>query len=147
MFIQREKINYLCKKYNLKVCRLGDTYKLFIHSSIFPASNYWYLFAYEDLVGWDWILEFDSESIMKEHQYIKITDTHTLAEFDLCKSVLCGKTKYILSGTGQELNYKTQDELVALIESFINDIKKLEKTLEVKSKLKDLEKDFEDETL
>ena len=142
MFIQREKINYLCKKYNLKVCRIGDTYKLFIHSSIFPASNYWYIFADEDLVGWDWILEFDSQSIMKEHQYIRITDTHTKAEIHLGKSVLSGKTKYELSGAGQELNYKTQDELVALIESFINDIKKLEKTIEVESKLKDLEKDF-----
>lgn len=49
MFLQREKINYLCKKYNLKVCRLGDTFKLFIHSSIFPAIKYWYIFANEDL--------------------------------------------------------------------------------------------------
>lgn len=142
MYLQREKINYLCKKYNLKVCRVGDTYKLFIHSSIFPASNYWYIFANEDLVGWDWILEFDSKSIMKEYQYIKILNTQTLAEIHLGKSVLCGKTKYELNSTGQELNYKTEDELVALIESFINDIKKLEKTLEVESKLKDLEKDF-----
>ena len=43
MFIQREKIDYLCEKYNLKVCRLDDTYKLFIQSSIFPINNYWYL--------------------------------------------------------------------------------------------------------
>lgn len=142
MFLQREKINYLCKKYNLKVCRIGDTYKLFIHSSIFPSTNYWYLFGNENLIGWDWILEFDSKSIQREHQYIKITDTHTLVEIDVKHSVFSGKTKYQLSGTGQELNYNTQDELVTMIESFINDIKKLEKTLEVESKLKDLEKDF-----
>ena len=142
MYLQREKINYLCQKYNLKVCRLGDTYKLFIHSSIFPSTNYWYLFSDEDLIGWDWILEFDSKSIMKEHQYIKITDTHTSAEIDVKHSVLSGKTKYQLRDTKQELSYNTQDELVALIESCINDIKKLEKTLEVESKLKDLEKDF-----
>ena len=142
MYLQREKINYLCEKYNLKVCWLADTYKLFIHSSIFPSTSYWYLFSDENLIGWDWILEFDSKSIQKEHQYIKITDTHTSVELDVKNSVLCGKTKYKLGGTGQELNYKTQDELVALIESFINDIKKLEKTLEVESKIKDLEKDF-----
>lgn len=145
MYLQREKINYLCKKYNLKVCRVGDTYRLFIQSSIFPKSNYWYLFAYgEDLAGgWDWILEFDSKSILNEHQYINITDTHPLAIIDVNNTALCGKIKYQLSGTGQELDYKTQDELVTLIESFITDIKKLEKTLEVESKLKDLEKDFE----
>lgn len=144
MYLQREKINYLCKKYNLKVCRVGDTYKLFIQSSIFPKSNYWYLFAYgEDLAGgWDWILEFESKSILREHQYIKITDTHTSVKLDVKHSVLSCKNKYQLSGTGKELTYKTQDEFVALIESFINDIKKLEKTLEVESKLKDLEKDF-----
>lgn len=142
MYLQREKINYLCEKYNLKVCRLGDTYKLFIHSSIFPSTNYWYLFSDENLNGWEWILEFDSKSILREHQYIKITDTHTLIEIDVKHSVFSGKTKYQLSGTGQELEYKTQDELVTKIESFINDIKKLEKTLEVESKLKDLEKDF-----
>lgn len=143
MYLQREKINYLCKKYNLKVCRVGDTYKLFIHSSIFPATSYWYLFSDEDLSGWDWILEFDSKSIQREHQYIKITDSHPLAIIDVKHTALSGKIKYQLSGTGQELDYKTQDELVTMIESFINDIKKLEKTLEVESKLKDLEKDFE----
>lgn len=79
MFLQREKINYLCEKYNLKVCRLGDTYKLFIQSSIFPINNYWYLFTNDELaVGWDWILEFDSKSVLKEHQYIKITDTQSM---------------------------------------------------------------------
>ena len=141
MFIQREKINYLCEKYNLKVCRLGDTYKLFIHSSIFPANSYWYLFMEEKTCGWDWILEFDSTSIQREYQYIKITDTQSLAVIDEKNTALCGQVKYQLS-TGLELNYKTQDELVAWIESFINYIKKLEKTLEVETKLKDINKDF-----
>ena len=142
MFLQREKINYLCKKYNLKVCRLGDTYKLFIHSSIFPANSYWYLFTDENLIGWDWILECDSKSIQREHQYIKITDTQSLAVIDEKNSALSGKTKYKLS-TGLKLNYNTQDELVAWIESFINDIRKLEKTLAVEDRVKNLEKDFE----
>lgn len=141
MYLQREKINYLCKKYNLKVRWLGDTYKLFIHSSIFPPTNYWYLFYDEDLNGWDWILEFDGKSIVYDYQYIKITDTQSLAIIDENKSDLFGKIKYKLI-TGPKLNYNTQDELVAWIESFINDIRKLEKTLEVVSKLKDLEKDF-----
>ena len=141
MYLQREKINYLCEKYNLKVCRLGDTYKLFIHSSIFPSTNYWYLFSDEDLIGWDWILEFNGKSVENEYQYIKITDAHSLATIDKKNSVLCGKVKYKLC-TGLKLNCNNQDELVAWIESFINDIKKLEKTLEVESKLKDLEKDF-----
>lgn len=142
LFLQREKINYLCQKYNLKVCRLGDTYKLFIHSSIFPANSYWYLFTDENLFGWDWILEFDSKSIQMEHQYIKITDIQSLAVIDEKNSILSGKTKYKLS-TGLKLNYNTQDELVAWIESFINDIRKLEKTLAVEDRVKNLEKDFE----
>lgn len=142
MYLQREKINYLCEKYNLKVCRLGDTYKLFIQSSIFPINNYWYLFSQENAVGWDWILEFDSKSIQNEHQYIKITDTQSMVIIDEKKSAFFNETKYQL-WEGLKLNYNTQDELVAWIESFINDIKKLEKTLEVESKLKNLEKDFE----
>lgn len=143
MFLQREKINYLCQKYNLKVCRLGDTYKLFIQSSIFPLNNYWYLFTNEELaVGWDWILEFDSKSVLKEHQYIKITDTQSMIIIDEKKSAFYAKPMYQL-WEGLKLNYNTQDELVAWIESFINDIKKLEKTLEVESKIKNLEKDFE----
>lgn len=142
MYLQREKINYLCKKYNLKVCRLGDTYKLFIHSSIFSSTNYWYLFANEDMIGWDWILEFDSKSIQNEHQYIKITDTQSMVQIDEKKSAFYNTPKYQL-WEGLKLNYNTQDELVAWIESFINDIKKLEKTLEVESKIKNLEKDFE----
>lgn len=143
MFLQREKIDYLCKKYNLKVCRLGNTFKLFIQSSIFPTNNYWYLFMEESIAfgGWDWILEFDGKSIVNEYQYIKITDTHSLAVIDLKNSAVCGKVKYQLI-TGLKLNYNNQDELVAWIESFINDIKKLEKTLEVESKLKDINKDF-----
>lgn len=143
MYLQREKINYLCKKYNLKVCRLGDTYKLFIQSSIFPLNSYWYLFTNEELaVGWDWILEFDSKSILNEHQYIKITDTQSMVIIDEKKSAFYAKPRYQL-WEGLKLNYNTQDELVAWIESFINDIKKLEKTLEVESKIKNLEKDFE----
>ena len=143
MFLQREKINYLCEKYNLKVCQLGDTYKLFIQSSIFPKNNYWYLFNEEKLaVGWDWILEFDSESVQSEHQYIKITDAQSMAIIDEKKSAFYNKPRYKL-WKGLKLNYNTQDELVACIESFINDIRKLEKTLEVESKLKKLEKDFE----
>ena len=139
MFLQREKINYLCQKYNLKVFRLGDTYKLFIQSSIFQANSYWYLFTDENLFGWDWILECDSKSIQMEHQYIKITDTQSLVVIDVKN---CGKTKYKLS-TGLKLNYNTQDELVAWIESFINNIRKLEKTLAVEDRVKNLEKDFE----
>lgn len=142
MFIQREKINYLCKKYNLKVCRLGDTYKLFIQSSIFPINNYWYLFSQENAVGWDWILEFDSKSVQNEHQYIKITNTQSMVMIDEKKSAFYNTPKYKLC-EGLKLNYNTQDELVAWIESFINDIRKLEKTLEVESKIKNLEKDFE----
>lgn len=142
MYLQREKINYLCEKYNLKVCRLGDTYKLFIQSSIFPINNYWYLFSQENAVGWDWILEFDSKSIQREHQYIKITDTQSMAIIDVKKSAFFNETKYQL-WKGIKLNYNTQDELVAWIESFINDIRKLEKTLDVESKIKNLEKDFE----
>lgn len=142
MYLQREKINYLCEKYNLKVCRLGDTYKLFIQSSIFPINNYWYLFSQENAVGWDWILEFDSKSIQNEHQYIKITDTQSMAIIDVKKSAFFNETKYQL-WKGLKLNYNTQDELVAWIESFINDIRKLEKTLDVESKIKNLEKDFE----
>lgn len=142
MFIQREKIDYLCEKYNLKVCRLGDTYKLFIQSSIFQSNNYWYLFNEEKLaVGWDWILEFDSKSIQNEHQYIKITDTQSMVIIDEKKSAFYNKPRYQL-WEGLKLNYNTQDELVAWIESFINDIRKLEKTLEVESKLNDINKDF-----
>lgn len=142
MYLQREKINYLCEKYNLKVCRLGDTYKLFIQSSIFPANSYWYLFTDENLIGWDWILEFDCKSVQNEHQYIKITDTQSMVIIDEKKSAFYDKPKYQL-WEGLKLNYNTQDELVAWIESFINDIRKLEKTLDVDSKIKDLEKDFE----
>lgn len=143
MFLQREKINYLCEKYNLKVCRLGDTFKLFIQSSIFPINNYWYLFNNEELaVGWDWILEFDSKSIQNEHQYIKITDSQSMVMIDVKKSAFYNTPKYQL-WEGLKLNYNTQDELVAWIESFINDIRKLEKTLAVESKIKNLEKDFE----
>lgn len=143
MFLQREKINYLCKKYNLKVCRLGDTYKLFIQSSIFPLNNYWYLFNNEELaVGWDWILEFDSKSVLNEHQYIKITDTQSMVIIDEKKSAFYAKPRYQL-WEGLKLNYNTQDELVAWIESFINDIRKLEKTLAVEDMVKNLEKDFE----
>ena len=143
MFLQREKINYLCEKYNLKVCRLGDTYKLFIQSSIFPLNNYWYLFTNEELaVGWDWILEFDSKSVLNEHQYIKITDTQSMVIIDEKKSAFYAKPRYQL-WEGLKLNYNTQDELVAWIESFINDIRKLEKTLAVEDRVKNLEKDFE----
>ena len=142
MFIQREKLNYLCEKYNLKVCLLGDTYKLFIQSSIFPPNSYWYLFIEEKLAGWDWILEFDIKSVENEYQYIKITDTQSLAVIDEKNSALCGKVKYQLI-TGLKLNFNTQEKLVDWIESFINDIKMLEKTLEVESKIKNLEKDFE----
>ena len=143
MYLQREKINYLCKKYNLKVCRLGDTYKLFIQSSIFPLNNYWYLFTNEELaVGWDWILEFDSKSVQNEHQYIKITDTQSMVIIDEKKSAFYAKPRYQL-WEGLKLNYNTQDELVAWIESFINDIRKLEKTLAVEDRVKNLEKDFE----
>ena len=142
MFLQREKINYLCEKYNLKVCRLGDTFKLFIQSSIFPINNYWYLFSQENAVGWDWILEFDSKSVQSEHQYIKITNAQSMAIIDEKKSAFYNKPRYKL-WEGLKLNYNTQNELVAWIESFINDIRKLEKTLEVESKIKNLEKDFE----
>lgn len=142
MFIQREKIDYLCEKYNLKVCQLGDTFKLFIQSSIFPKNNYWYLFHQENAVGWDWILEFDSKSVQNEHQYIKITDTQSMAIIDEKKSAFYNTPKYQL-WEGLKLNYNTQNELVAWIESFINDIRKLEKTLDVESKIKNLEKDFE----
>ena len=142
MFLQREKINYLCEKYNLKVCRLGDTFKLFIQSSIFPINNYWYLFPKENTIGWDWILEFDSKSFQNEHQYIKITDTQSMVMIDEKKSAFYNTPKYQL-WEGLKLNYNTQDELVAWIESFINDIRKLEKTLDVESKIKNLEKDFE----
>ena len=143
MFLHREKINYLCEKYNLKVCRLGDTYKLFIQSSIFPLNNYWYLFTNEELaVGWDWILEFDSKSVMNEHQYIKITDTQSMVIIDEKKSAFYAKPRYQL-WKGLKLNYNTQDELVDWIESFINDIRKLEKTLAVEDRVKNLEKDFE----
>ena len=143
MFLHREKINYLCEKYNLKVCRLGDTYKLFIQSSIFPLNNYWYLFTNEELaVGWDWILEFDSKSVLNEHQYIKITDTQSMVIIDEKKSAFYDKPRYKL-WEGLKLNYNTQDELVAWIESFINDIRKLEKTLAVEDRVKNLEKDFE----
>ena len=142
MFLQREKINYLCEKYNLKVCQLGDTFKLFIQSSIFPKNNYWYLFQQENAVGWDWILEFDSKSVQNEHQYIKITDTQSMAMIDEKKSAFYNTHKYQL-WEGLKLNYNTQNELVAWIESFINDIRKLEKTLDVESKIKNLEKDFE----
>ena len=142
MFLQREKLNYLCEKYNLKVCQLGDTFKLFIQSSIFPPNSYWYLFIEERLAGWDWILEFDIKSVENEYQYIKITDTQSLAVIDEKNSALCGKIKYKLI-TGLKLNYNTQEELVDWIESFINDIRKLEKTLDVESKLKDINKDFE----
>ena len=41
-----------------------------------------------------------------------------------------------------KLNQNTKDELVAWIESFINDIRKLEKTLYVEDMVKKLEKDF-----
>jgi len=143
MFLHRDKINYLCQKYNLKVCRLGDTYKLFIQSSIFPLNNYWYLFTNEELaVGWDWILEFDSKSVLNEHQYIKITDTQSMVIIDEKKSAFYAKPRYQL-WEGLKLNYNTQDELVAWIESFINDIRKLEKTLAVEDRVKNLEKDFE----
>jgi hypothetical protein len=143
MFLQREKINYLCEKYNLKVCRLGDTYKLFIQSSIFPLNNYWYLFTNKELaVGWDWILEFDSKSVQNEHQYIKITNTQSMVMIDEKKSAFYAKPRYQL-WEGLKLNYNTQDELVAWIESFINDIRKLEKTLAVEDRVKNLEKDFE----
>lgn len=143
MFLHRDKINYLCEKYNLKVCRLGDTYKLFIQSSIFPLNNYWYLFTNEELaVGWDWILEFDSKSVLNEHQYIKITDTQSMVIIDEKKSAFYAKPRYQL-WEGLKLNYNTQDELVAWIESFINDIRKLEKTLAVEDRVKNLEKDFE----
>lgn len=142
MFLQREKINYLCEKYNLKVCRLGDTFKLFIQSSIFPINNYWYLFSQENAVGWDWILEFDSKSVQNEHQYIKITNTQSMVIIDEKKSAFYAKPRYQL-WEGLKLNYNNQDELVAWIESFINDIRKLEKTLAVESKIKNLEKDFE----
>lgn len=142
MFLQREKINYLYQKYNLKVCQLGDTFKLFIQSSIFPKNNYWYLFNNEELaVGWDWILEFDSKSIQNEHQYIKITDTQSMVMIDEKKSAFYNTPKYQL-WEGLKLYYNTKDELVAWIESFINDIRKLEKTLEVESKLNDINKDF-----
>ena len=141
MFIQREKIDYLCEKYNLKVCRLGDTYRLFIQSSIFPSNNYWYLFTEKNTFGWDWILKFDSKSVQNEHQYIKITDTQSMAIIDEKKSAFYNKPRYQL-WEGLKLNYNTQDELVAWIESFINDIRKLEKTLEVESKLNDINKDF-----
>lgn len=57
------------------------------------------------------------------------------------KSAFYNKPRYQL-WKGLKLNYKTQDELVAWIESFINDIRKLEKTLEVESKLNDINKDF-----
>lgn len=142
MFLQREKINYLCEKYNLKVCRLGDTFKLFIQSSIFPKNNYWYLFTQENVVGWDWILEFDSKSFKNEHQYIKITDSQSMVMIDEKKSAFYNTPKYQL-WEGLKLNYNNQDELVAWIESFINDIRKLEKTLDIESKIKNLEKDFE----
>ena len=142
MFLQREKINYLCEKYNLKVCRLGYTYKLFIQSSIFPKNNYWYLFPKENTIGWDWILEFDSKSVQSEHQYIKITNAQSMVMIDEKKSAFYNTPKYQL-WEGLKLNYNTQDELVAWIESFINDIRKLEKTLDVESKIKNLEKDFE----
>lgn len=142
MFLKREKIKYLCEKYNLKVCLLGNTYRLFIQSSIFPLNNYWYLFMEENTVGWDWILEFDSKFNQNEQQYIKIIDTQSMAIIDEYKSALCGKNKYKLL-SGQKLNYNTQDELVSWIETFINDIRKLEKTLDIESKIKELEKDFE----
>ena len=142
MFLQREKINYLCEKYNLKVCRLGDTFKLFIQSSIFPINNYWYLFSQENAVGWDWILEFDSKSVQSEHQYIKITNAQSMAIIDEKKSAFYNKPRYKL-WEGLKLNYNTQNELVAWIESFINDIRKLEKTLAVEDRVKKLEKDFE----
>lgn len=58
------------------------------------------------------------------------------------KSAFYAKPRYQLWG-GLKLNYNNQDELVAWIESFINDIRKLEKTLDVESKIKNLEKDFE----
>lgn len=141
MFLQREKINYLCEKYNLKVCQLGDTFKLFIQSSIFPKNNYWYLFTQENAVGWDWILEFDSKFFQNEHQYIKITDSQSMVMIDEKKSAFYNTPKYQL-WEGLKLNYNTQDELVAWIESFINDIRKLEKTLDVESKLNDINKDF-----
>lgn len=142
MFLQKEKINYLCEKYGLKVCRLGDTYRLFIQSSIFPFNSYWYLFTAADLkAGWDWIIEFDSKSIQNEHQYIKITDTQSMVVIDDKNSALYGKPKYQLL-TKQKFNCNTQDELVAWIESFIKDIKKLEKTIMIESKLKEIEKDF-----
>lgn len=141
MFLQREKINYLCEKYNLKVCRLGDTFKLFIQSSIFPINNYWYLFSQENAVGWDWILEFDSKSVQSEHQYIKITNAQSMAIIDEKKSAFYNKPRYKL-WEGLKLNYNTQNELVAWIESFINDIRKLEKTLAVEDRVKKLEKDF-----
>lgn len=116
MFIQREKIDYLCEKYNLKVCRLDDTYKLFIQSSIFPINNYWYLSNGEKLAfGWDWFLEFDSKSVQNEHQYIKITDTQSMVIIDEKKSAFYAKPMYQL-WEGLKLNYNTQDELVAWIE-------------------------------
>lgn len=143
MFLHRDKINYLCEKYNLKVCRLGDTYKLFIQSSIFPINNYWYLFTNDVMAaGWDWILEFDSKSVQNEHQYIKITNTQSMVMIDEKKSTFYAKPRYKL-WEGLKLNYNTQDELVDWIESFINDIRKLEKTLAVEDRVKNLEKDFE----
>lgn len=96
MFIQREKINYLCEKYNLKVCQLGDTFKLFIQSSIFPKNNYWYLFSQENAVGWDWILEFDGKSFQNEHQYIKITNSQSMVMIDEKKSAFYNTPKYQL---------------------------------------------------
>lgn len=58
------------------------------------------------------------------------------------KSAFYNKPMYKL-WEGLKLNYNTQDELVAWIESFINDIRKLEKTLAVEDRVKNLEKDFE----
>ena len=79
---------------------------------------------------------------MNEHQYIKITDTQSMAIIDEKKSAFYDKPRYKL-WEGLKLNYNTQDELVAWIESFINDIRKLEKTLAVEDRVKNLEKDFE----
>ena len=58
------------------------------------------------------------------------------------KSAFYAKPMYQL-WEGLKLNYNTQDELVAWIEQFINDIRKLEKTLYVEDMVKKIEKDFE----
>ena len=148
MKIDKDTLNYLCKKYDLKICRLGGDCKLFIKSTIFEKNSYWFLFFNDSFtsspIGYDWLLGFSiRDYIIQGRTSIEIECSQTNIVLDEDATQSNGHTIYKLT-PGFDLNtLYTSQNFINWIESFISKIRKLEKNIAMEIKVKDLEKDFE----